>query len=371
MIKHLSILDLLRGVAILVVFLFHCLGATFGMFQLPWGDFFRTLDCSKSFLALSPLSYGYYGVAVFFAVSGYCIHQSHAKASKHCWGIFFKNRFFRIYPPYLISLFAFFFIWPTLNFNFSGERAWQLVSHLFLVHNMNSRTLFGINPAFWTIALEVQLYAIYPLLLLFAKRFGWVAALLLAAFSEISIQSIVAFGLMSSAVLPPAALMYSPFAYWLSWSLGAYLADCHLNGRTSFFSSTSFSPLLAVAVLCPLIKPTYPFAFLTFAFTTCVFLDKFIAQNKELPTSGALGWLSKHFQKLGILSYSYYLLHQPLVNQTKSIFYSIFQGVHIHPYVIFGFSLLWYPVVYALALVFFRFVEKPCTQVGKALLKTV
>jgi len=255
---HLGILDLLRGLAISGVFLFHCLGATFGMFQLPWGDCFRSLDCSKSFLALSPLSYGYYGVAVFFAVSGYCIHLSHAKSSKQGWGIFFKRRFFRIYPPYFIALLIFFFIWPILSFNFSGERAWQFFSHLFLVHNLDSRTLFGVNPAFWTIALEVQLYAIYPFLLLFAKRFGWVAALLLAAFSEISIQSIVAFGLVSNAGLPPAALMYSPFAYWLSWSLGAYLADCHLNGRASFFSNTSIFPLLAVAVLCPLVKATYP-----------------------------------------------------------------------------------------------------------------
>lgn len=347
-------MDLLRGVAIFGVFLFHCFGATFGMFQLPWGDFFRSLDCSKSFLVLSPLSFGYYGVAVFFAVSGYCIHLSHAKARNQSWGIFFNRRFFRIYPPYFIALLIFFFIWPIANFNFSDERAWQLFSHLFLVHNLDARTLFGINPAFWTIALEVQLYAIYPLLLLFAKRFGWLAALLLAAFSEISIQSIVAFSLISNAALPPAALMYSPFAYWLSWSLGAYLADCHLNGRATFFSKTSIYPFLALAILCPIVKATYPFAFLAFAFTACIFLDKFLTRLKELPESGTLAWISKHFQKLGILSYSFYLLHQPFVNQTKSIFYSIFQGVHIHPYVIFGFSLLWYPVVFALSIAFFR-----------------
>jgi peptidoglycan/LPS O-acetylase OafA/YrhL len=367
---HLSILDLLRGIAILGVFLFHCFGATFGMFQLPWGDVFRSLEVSKSFLAMSPLSYGYYGVAVFFAVSGYCIHRSHARAKEAGWGRFFVRRFFRIYPPYLIALLAFFFIWPVLNFGFSGDRGWQFASHLLLIHNLDTQTLFGINPAFWTIALEVQLYAIYPLLLVVARKYGWGLALTLAGASEFAIQGGVAVGLIKGESSVPAALAFSPFAYWLSWSLGAYLADCHLNGRATFFSKTSIYPFLAVAILCPIVKVTYPFAFLAFAFTACIFLDKFLTRHKELPESGTLAWISKHFQKLGILSYSFYLLHQPFVNQTKSIFYSIFQGVHIHPYFIFGFSLFWYPAVFALSIAFFRFVEKPSMQVGKAILKS-
>jgi peptidoglycan/LPS O-acetylase OafA/YrhL len=362
---HLGILDLLRGIAILGVFLFHCLGATFGMFQLPWGDVFRSLEVSKSFLAMSPLSYGYYGVAVFFAVSGYCIHRSHARAKEAGWGKFFVRRFFRIYPPYFIALLAFFFIWPVLNFGFSGDRGWQFTSHLLLIHNLDTQTLFGINPSFWTIALEVQLYAIYPLLLVVARKYGWGLALTLAGASEFAIQGGVAVGLIKGESSVPAALAFSPFAYWLSWSLGAYLADCHVHGHKPFFSRIRILPILILAILFPLTKLTYPFAFLAFSFSTCLFLNHFVEKFQKLPSDGVLGVVSKHLQTLGVISYSFYLLHQPLVNQTKTTVYSLLDGIHLHPYTIFGFALMWYPIVFALASLFYHYIEMPSNILGK------
>jgi len=71
---HLPFLDGIRGIAILAVFLFHSLGASFGFDKLQWDGLFRDFDVSRSFLALYPFTYGSAGVAIFFVVSGFCIH---------------------------------------------------------------------------------------------------------------------------------------------------------------------------------------------------------------------------------------------------------------------------------------------------------
>ena len=104
-------LDAIRGAAILAVFLFHSLGVSFGFDKLPWNGLFRDFaNASKSFLLLYPLTYGSAGVAIFFVVSGFCIHLSFSKGSDKRWASFANRRLFRIYPPYLFALLIFFFV---------------------------------------------------------------------------------------------------------------------------------------------------------------------------------------------------------------------------------------------------------------------
>src|SRR6478752_5593302 len=79
--RHLPFLDGIRGIAILAVFLSHSLGAAYGMAMLPWDGPFRSLDAPISFLMLYPFTYGSAGVAVFFVVSGFCIHLSHRRSN--------------------------------------------------------------------------------------------------------------------------------------------------------------------------------------------------------------------------------------------------------------------------------------------------
>lgn len=62
-------LESARGIAIIVVFLFHCLGVSFGLDQPPWGEWFREFSVSRLFHILFPLTYGWAGVAIFFVVS--------------------------------------------------------------------------------------------------------------------------------------------------------------------------------------------------------------------------------------------------------------------------------------------------------------
>ena len=198
--NHLAFLDHVRGIAIVLVFLFHALGTACGHDQLPWGPWFREFSVSKSFLILLPLSIGWSGVAVFFVVSGFCIHLSFKK--KPDWSDFLVRRFFRIYPPYVLAvlLFALVVPWTRLGLSFSG--AVQFGSHLALIHNFDNRILFGICPAFWSIAVEVQLYLLYPILVALVARLGWNRSLIYIAALEIVLRGICSVFLIATGRVP-------------------------------------------------------------------------------------------------------------------------------------------------------------------------
>jgi len=81
------------------------------------------------------------------------------------WTDFIRRRFWRIYPPYVFTL---------VLFSVAYHSDWrQVLSHLFLVHSLATSTFNGINSAFWSVGVEVQLYAAYPLLILLSSRLGW------------------------------------------------------------------------------------------------------------------------------------------------------------------------------------------------------
>jgi peptidoglycan/LPS O-acetylase OafA/YrhL len=275
--EHLPFLDGIRGFAIFAVFLFHSLGAAFGFDKLSWLGMFRDFDTSRSFLLLYPFTYGFAGVSIFFVISGFCIHLSHQRSRDKGWACFFNRRFFRIYPAYFFAICVFFFIWPWGSLQIdSFHRFAQLAIHGLAIHNLDQRSIFGINPAFWSIAVEIQLYAIYPLLMLLAARLGWRKGLMIVGVVEICIRAASSINDIYSKEPLPFFITQSPFAYWLSWSLGAYLSECFLTGRTSRLFVVRFELVAAISFLLPLFKLTDPFAFLSFSWLTAIAIDRFV-----------------------------------------------------------------------------------------------
>ena len=104
-------IDILRGLAIFLVLIFHALGASFGFDHLRWGSgLFPNFDVARSFLLLLPATFGWAGVAIFFAISGFCIHNSYTRdRNLDVTRRYLIKRTFRIYPPYIASLFLFAF----------------------------------------------------------------------------------------------------------------------------------------------------------------------------------------------------------------------------------------------------------------------
>lgn len=147
-------LDGLRGIAILLVVLYH------------------------NFTFLSYLNYGWLGVDLFFVLSGFLITQILITTLNT--GSYFKNfyarRILRIFPLYYLTLLLFIVILPSfsgfpLNMHYYQKNQfwfwtylqnWTLIFH----HNDDSNAL----NHFWSLAVEEQYYLIWPFIIVLIKK---------------------------------------------------------------------------------------------------------------------------------------------------------------------------------------------------------
>lgn len=220
---RLQSIDALRGIAALGVVFYHAVWQTSSavpanLFHFP----VKLLQLTSSF--------GYIGVFLFFVISGFCIHLQWAKSQalgqpqSIPFGAFWRRRFRRLYPPYLIA-FALFILLAaaTTGINFSHFFVYDVVMHLLMLHNLDPNTCYSINGVFWTLAIEEQLYLAYFLLLFLRKRWGWGPALLICAGARVgwyffSHAVWVAKGI--GVPVPEAAA-----SHWFTWALGAIAVE--------------------------------------------------------------------------------------------------------------------------------------------------
>lgn len=173
--RFLSI-DALRGIAAFLVVIYHAFGGG-TVFKLnAAGD----LSASEAWQFIP--GFGYMGVYLFFVISGFCIHLRWAKARskdpaadpKVDFFAFWRRRWIRLYPAYLAAI-ALFLGWEYYEgvLHFTGFFVWDMVSHVLMIHNLDSHTVFSMNGVFWTLAIEEQLYLLYFLLLFLRSKLGW------------------------------------------------------------------------------------------------------------------------------------------------------------------------------------------------------
>ena len=303
---------IVSGGAVIMVFLYHCLFWVFGRTKLEWAGKVRDFSADPELSLLSPLTFGWAGVAIFFVVSGFCIHLSFLKNSN--WLAFFWRRFFRIYPPYFIAMVGFLGL-DLLRGDYKGQEMAQFASHALLVHNFWDDTYFGINPSFWSIAVEAQLYLLYPLLLGALRLYPWKKVLVALLLIESSIKIFESGSLLEN----------GPLAYALSWAIGAYLADEYFRREQIRWPRILKSGWLFLAVLATwLFKPITDLSFLTVALLTASFLAGALNKEQDVgnETREPKGWRAA-LGFLGAISYSFYLLHQPIISLVNSLLLGI------------------------------------------------
>lgn len=363
--SHIDFLDVIRGIAILFVFLFHSLAVAFNQDQLPWGTWLRDLNVPSSFLILLPASFGWAGVPIFFVISGFCIHLSFSQNRN--WGIFFQRRFFRIYPPYLVALIFFSTLYPITKFNLlsSWNAVAQFTSHLALLHNFDIRSSYAINSSFWSIAVEVQLYILYPILILLTTRFGWRGSLFALGSVEIVLRMTdgILFTINNAGL--PQWISGSPFIYWFSWSIGAFLADCHLHNKYIFVSRGFLLTIMVSAVASNFLKPFSSMTFPLFAIFTAGIIAKFL--NKPEQHFHRLRFILHHLQNVGIWSFSIYLLHGPLLLAIPIVIRKITPNSDIHSIFIFLICIMSWFVIVPISYFYYRWCELPSISLGKLL----
>jgi peptidoglycan/LPS O-acetylase OafA/YrhL len=199
---RLAYLDAMRALAALAVVVFHAFQQYgLGLADHGIGNERGSLGAAgldqALFLAYDKLvSWCFLAVQVFIIISGYSLMLAVARSpdGRLTGGVgrFFKRRSWRILPPYYAALALSLALIAALpGMNRKADVFWDLalpglepgviLSHLLLVHNATWLShLSRINPPMWSIAVEWQIYFLFPLLVVLWRAWGAGVTLALA-----------------------------------------------------------------------------------------------------------------------------------------------------------------------------------------------
>jgi peptidoglycan/LPS O-acetylase OafA/YrhL len=256
--KHLTQLDGIRGVAILIVLLGHLITQPIGFGIVRLGP-------------LPPV-----GVDLFFVLSGFLITNVllRARGKEHFFFNFYARRALRIAPLYFALLI---FMFAVANhrlaaLTFNDQRVhWQVFA--FYLQNLYYRQASELGPlalaVTWSLAIEEQFYTVWPLLVskLTVRNLSIVAAVLifLAPIARVIVPIFGYDPYINPLCRMDAMAMGALLSFWLFsakpstqninrqavWVLGVGLAGeiiCHFLGLTHILSK-SLVALMFTAVL--------------------------------------------------------------------------------------------------------------------------
>jgi peptidoglycan/LPS O-acetylase OafA/YrhL len=234
--SSLATIDGIRGFAALWVVLFHAYiwviePGGVSAFSSGFAEWAKTLT-PVDWVVHALFGYGFLGVNVFFVVSGFCIHYPNAKNETKSinLGAFFRRRFYRIYPLYFAVALALFVLYgPILSqWESKGVDIINILGHLFFWHYWGPQNAsgMGISGVMWTLALEVQFYALYAILYPALRRIGMLRAAVFFLILEAVYRALAVTGAIDPDsyhdVLSPARFSIMRFGEWL---LGACVAE--------------------------------------------------------------------------------------------------------------------------------------------------
>jgi peptidoglycan/LPS O-acetylase OafA/YrhL len=164
--QRLAGLDGIRGLAALFVVVNHVFLRAFPGYPVDHAPFWAGW-----------FIYGRFAVVVFIVLSGFSLALSAARRGWRLDGVsrFARRRAWRILPPYWAALaFSLAVAWLIVPQPHQGiPTAKSLVVNGLLVQNVVGAP--SPNRAFWSMAVEAQLYLLFPLLLLTVRRWGAIA----------------------------------------------------------------------------------------------------------------------------------------------------------------------------------------------------
>lgn len=183
-------LDSLRGIAAMIVVVFHCLlsytifyKANHNHFANDWLKYF-TITPLHTFWA------GREAVILFFVLSGFVLSIPFFQGTIQSYRSYAIRRFFRIYMPYIVVM----MISVGLVYAFAGyntnlglskaylnrwehEVSWKaMISYIFMIDYDTT----NVNGVVWTLFHEMRISLILPLFLWMIRKFNFTKALLLS-----------------------------------------------------------------------------------------------------------------------------------------------------------------------------------------------
>ena len=308
--------DGLRGIAILLVMLFH-----FTIITEP----ITFLDVVVFKVAM----YGWSGVNLFFVLSGFLITGIliNAKGQAHFFRNFYIRRALRILPLYYALVIALLFVYPMVGRDTLRAEAellkqdqWWIWTHMvnWLMVRTGSWGTPLMTAGFWSLSIEEQFYFIWPLIIYFCPR-----QLLFKLCLSLLVLTIATRVMMVLAGASPLAVSIVTFAHLDPLIIGAMLAILAQDrySLSKLRSSAGIVALLSatVFVVFEIVKSRLP------QLDAAILIPSLTAQSFFWGTllvfaisSSSESYLSKLLRcrflvVLGVYSYALYLLHGHII----------------------------------------------------------
>jgi len=156
------VIDGLRGFAILLVLFYHVFEKSHFIFGLKAGSYHFDLHTF--------IQSGFLGVELFFFVSGFCLMLPYAawmagRRPEQTLKEYISRRFWKIVPSYYLSLLILGIYYP---FNRQQQIPWStdMLLHFSFLHAFNWPAFISINGNFWSLAVEVEFYVLFPFIVM-------------------------------------------------------------------------------------------------------------------------------------------------------------------------------------------------------------
>jgi peptidoglycan/LPS O-acetylase OafA/YrhL len=295
-------LDGIRGVAALFVVVHHCYLSSFPGYPRSTGPWWTGW-----------MIYGHLAVVVFIVLSGFSLGVAPARRG---WRIGHLGRYAHRRAWRILSAY-----WPALAF--SMVMAWVFVPQPGEgLPTVRSALVFGLlvqdvvgapspNGAFWSIAVEAQLYVLLPLLVILVRRFG------MALMTVVVAAPVLAIGILAPTV--PAVDLFTRFTPQLAFgfALGVVAAGLSTSTRWQHLPFQWLALAIAVPVLALIAVQGSTWSvghyfWIDLAVTIPItLLLAAIGAGKARRVSRLLD--VRPLRSLGAFSYSLYLVHAPIV----------------------------------------------------------
>jgi peptidoglycan/LPS O-acetylase OafA/YrhL len=272
---------------------------------------------------------GFLGVNLFLVLSGFCLYYPVvARGRAHApYPGFLRARILRIWPPYLASL-ALLWIGVSLGgafryLSFTPVAGWDVAIHAFFLHNLHNRTIWSINGAYWSLALEWQLYLVFPITLAVLRRWKvaglFLGTALLALLFPLTVQKAV--GTSSLFEGWWSVVFNSMPARLFEFSAGVVVAELAVQKRLPrrlwlALGALVWLPVVYLVQVSKVLPPPLDNLACGLSFASLVGLVV------SMPTSKP-SILLKFAAWVGGISYSLYLVHQPLLLVMRPTIYKL------------------------------------------------
>src|SRR2546430_5420276 len=174
--KRLVWIDISKGLAILCVACCHCVSTYFQHGVSPPPDWSNLVGSPLTILRLAwskICGLGFHAVGLFIILSGWTLMQAtmrRAESGDIAWGGWYRARFLRLYPMYWVAHLVYLLSPFIARLEPVDDRIiLSLLGLRFIDIQMNFMYL---NAAWWYFSMLIQLYLIFPLLFLTARRVG-------------------------------------------------------------------------------------------------------------------------------------------------------------------------------------------------------